>query len=460
MRELLYIELGFSDYASYGAALALSQGRPIRLAAQYPDKSMDFEFQTTPKPLAAELDLFHRFSGVDAVSTMSLPDLLTRYSGHDLAGVISYSDAHLMNAALLAQHLGLPGADPTGIENCVFKDRAREMTNPLGHPVTYAVRVAENAGDTSPVGYPCVVKPVVGRASYGVSVCHDDASYVAAVDEAIIYYRATSGGAESVPSILVEEYVEGPEYSGELIWDDIEGRWRLLGVTNTALMTPPPVRREIGHIFPWSFGSEVDDTVEETLIAWLNAVGHRRGAAHIEFKMEANRPALIEINPRLPGVDSEGLSSSPRGSTSSTPTSGSTSASPGHGRGRFPTTATPCCAICSPTAVDGSSGSRSPPSPRRRSSKPRPATPNGSLRCRATPTSPTRSHWRPPRKPPWTRPPRTSTPFRWSTPTGSDTPTAQGQEGPARDRRRSGDDPCGHGDLGRHPAQDRLPRGG
>ncbi|MET9344510.1 ATP-grasp domain-containing protein [Nonomuraea sp. NPDC003804] len=301
MRELLYLELGFSDYASYGAALALSQGRPIRLAAQYPDKSLDFEFQTNPKPLAMELDLIHRFSGVDAVSTMSLPDLLARYSGRDLLGVISYSDAHIMNAALLAQHLGLPCADPTGIENCIFKDRAREMTNPLGHPVAYAVRVAENAGQTSPVGYPCVVKPVVGRASYGVSVCYDDAGYVAAVDEAIIYYRATSGGAESVPSILVEEYVDGPEYSGELIWDDLEGCWRLLGVTNTALMTPPPVRREIGHIFPWSFGPELDRTVEETLIAWLNAVGHRRGAAHIEFKVVANRPALIEINPRLPG---------------------------------------------------------------------------------------------------------------------------------------------------------------
>ncbi|MGW1992872.1 ATP-grasp domain-containing protein [Embleya sp. NPDC001921] len=301
MPELLYVELGFGDYAAFGAAMARSQGFRTRLASADPERYRVPEFTFRPaRPIMRDLPL-DAMSAIDTIDTLDPEAVVAAYRDRDLSGVIAFQDGFLLTAARLAQVLGLPGADPEGLRNCIFKDRTRERTAGIGREIAYAVVPTGQTPATSPVGYPCIVKPAVGIGSYGVSLCHDDEQFADAVDEAIISYRATGGAGDAVPTALVEEYVEGGEFSGELLWDSAESRWRLLGVTRTSRMTPPPTRREIGHVFPWTFGGGVDPIVADTLVAWLEAAGHRMGGAHIEFRMDGNVPALIEINPRLAG---------------------------------------------------------------------------------------------------------------------------------------------------------------
>jgi cysteine synthase A len=149
----------------------------------------------------------------------------------------------------------------------------------------------------SPVGYPCVIKPTDGTGSVGVRICADQAELAAA----IALFRAkwqTVRGFRLARQWLVEEYVDGSEYSAELVWHD--GRWHLLGITEK-ILAAPPFCVEIGHLFPAALSGDVQLAIAHQCSAWLQAIGLDFGAAHIEFRLSDHTPVLMEINPRLGG---------------------------------------------------------------------------------------------------------------------------------------------------------------
>src|SRR6185503_13955015 len=149
----------------------------------------------------------------------------------------------------------------------------------------------------SPVGYPCVLKPSDGTGSVGVHLCNDRA----ALQDAMSSVRArcrTIRDYDLSRRWLIEEYVEGPEYSAEMICQDRQ--WHLIGVTKKSL-SPPPHFIEIGHVFPAPFEPARVEVIRDTCRTWLEAIGLDFGAAHIEFRMTDDGPVLMEINPRLAG---------------------------------------------------------------------------------------------------------------------------------------------------------------
>jgi hypothetical protein len=109
------------------------------------------------------------------------------------------------------------------------------------------------------------------------------------------------GSGEDV-AIVVEEAVEGPEYSAEVVWEATNRRWKLVGLTQTHI-SPAPHRRELGVVFPGFPENIVPIDVENLLYRWLGAVGLESSVAHVELRMTQDGPALIEINPRFAGGD-------------------------------------------------------------------------------------------------------------------------------------------------------------
>jgi len=287
--DLLYIELNMNGYGTHGLRLAREQGLSTRMLCRRPDEYA----RLTPDPTRLA-------DAVDRVDTYDVQQLLRHCVTLRPGGVIAYDDYRLLPAAVVAAQLGLPGPDPTGVLNCRYKDLTRKATAGLGRDVQYAVVALDAIVATSPVGYPCVVKPIDDSASAGVRVCRSDVEFQNAV-RAAVDHDTHARGYRCVDAVLVEEYVAGPEYSAELLWDSGAGRWRLLGFVET-LLSDPPTCKEIAHVFPARLDPDAARLAEKTIVDWLHATGHRGTAAHVEFKMsESGAPALMEINPRLGG---------------------------------------------------------------------------------------------------------------------------------------------------------------
>lgn len=208
-----------------------------------------------------------------------------------LAGIWSSSDQGIALAADVAQQLGLPHADPSAIVLCRDKLAARRRLGEAGlSRVAFCLArdCEEAASFARELGGPTVVKPRSSTGSIGVRLCSTPAE--AAHHASLLLEDA----AVREQGVLAEALIVGPEYSVE-IFDGAA-----VGVTRKWL-GPPPAFIEVGHDFP-SGGNAIDLAAiaghAERAVA---AVGHVHGPAHVELRLSADGPVVIEINPRLAG---------------------------------------------------------------------------------------------------------------------------------------------------------------
>ncbi|MFJ2605351.1 ATP-grasp domain-containing protein [Streptomyces sp. NPDC087425] len=236
--------------------------------------------------------------GCDTSSAAAIVEAACGIAGDDLAGVTSVYEYFVTVAAEAAAALNLPGPAPEAVRRCRSKAGIRSAgdlvpgLNPryeLVHDVTGALSAAEK------MGYPVVVKPVGLTGSVFVRRC-DDATEVTRISEHILG-TASYLGVAMEPTVVVEEYLEGPEYSVEAF----DGRG--LGITaKTSGRLPYFV--ELAHQFPATVEPGVAELIVETAERGLRAVGLDWGPAHVEVKFadrEQRIPRLIEVNPRVGG---------------------------------------------------------------------------------------------------------------------------------------------------------------
>jgi len=289
MPQAFFIESNMTGYGAEGVRLTGEKGFQVHFVTRDPDEYLD---QKPSPPAMADV--------VSTVETYDVVKLMHFFADQRPDAVLAFDDYRLVQAALIGQRAGLPHANVDGLLNCHFKDRARSLTKGIGHSIDAVLVHLSTAGHRSPLPYPCVVKPVDDSGSTGVRICRSDEDYRAAI-AAILAHPVNLRGYRCAPLALVEEYVDGPEFTAELIWDDGLDEWRMLGFTKK-LMARPPFRVELGAMFPYRFGDPHEDArIADVVRQWLTAVRHERGAAHVEFKLVNGVPALIEINPRLGG---------------------------------------------------------------------------------------------------------------------------------------------------------------
>ena len=207
--------------------------------------------------------------------------------------VTSNSDAYLRKAAAVSKQLCLPAPAVKDLDLCMQKDRFRAVQKALGLPCPYFEAVAVSGFvPPSSASYPLVCKPVVGTGSIGVKLCRtpDDLSaWVVELEE-----------ITSCAHVLLEEYIQGPLYSVEAVLQP-NARPHIIGFTNRDL-GPPPFFVETMYTFPVHLSDEVVGAVRIAL-ARLSTKLHAATMAHMEFVIDAraNRPVMIELNPRVGG---------------------------------------------------------------------------------------------------------------------------------------------------------------
>ncbi|MFC1406077.1 MULTISPECIES: ATP-grasp domain-containing protein [Streptacidiphilus] len=214
-------------------------------------------------------------------------------------GVMTVMEYYVPTTAAAARRLGLPGIDPlaAGIARDKLKTRVRCAERGVPVPGFRFVRdAAEVDAALAEFGLPCVVKPVDESASIGVALCRTRQDAVERI-AAMAASTTNSKGQPRVPGGLVEECLFGHEVSVETFTFD--GSTTVLGVTDK-LLGPTPHFVELGHTFPSTLG-EGARAAAELAVAALDAIGFDFGPAHVEVKLTAQGPVLIEINARTGG---------------------------------------------------------------------------------------------------------------------------------------------------------------
>ncbi|SFS90594.1 pyridoxal-phosphate dependent enzyme [Saccharopolyspora flava] len=248
-----------------------------------------------------------RYSGVEdtgcEVLTCDTEDdaaVLAALGSRPVGGVTTTSDFYLEHAARLAEALGVPGKSSEAAAACRNKELTRTALRDAGVPQP-AFAVAEDAegvaAAVAEVGLPCVVKPLDGSGSQNVLWCADEATALAHAAR-VLAITENVRGQRSPGRVLVEECADGPEFSVEMFCTG--GDAVCVGVTQRTA-TPLPHFVETGHLFPATLATAQRDELAEAARKALKAVGFDHGPAHVETRLTADGPAVIEINGRLAG---------------------------------------------------------------------------------------------------------------------------------------------------------------
>jgi S-sulfo-L-cysteine synthase (3-phospho-L-serine-dependent) len=234
------------------------------------------------------------------VSTTSVEGLEQAAREHAVAGIVTAGSEHaLLATALASERLGLPFyGDPETVRACQAKHEMRERYRRGGAPSPRYECVSsreEGKRAAARLGLPVVVKPTRGWGQRGVRVIKKEAELEAALDAA---FASPTQAAE--PSCLVEEFIEGREFSVDAYTR--AGSTQVLAVTEriiTAYPDPPGIT--YAEVYPPELSPEARALVEDAAIRGIAALGIERGPTYTQLRLGARGPALIETAFRLGG---------------------------------------------------------------------------------------------------------------------------------------------------------------
>lgn len=214
------------------------------------------------------------------------------------AAVVTWDEWSLVAVSSVAKKLGMRAMDPAAAKVCRDKYATRQALEAAGMAaVRYipATTEEEAVAAAESIGFPVVVKPRTLGGSFGVMMARD-------VDGLRRAFRLASTsrlrGAGTTASVLIEEFIEGPELSVDSVV--VDGLATPVCVARKRLGAHPYFE-EVGHLVtdwrhePWA------DAVTQLVQDSHRAAGVDYGVTHTELRVSVNGPRLIELNGRLGG---------------------------------------------------------------------------------------------------------------------------------------------------------------
>jgi biotin carboxylase len=233
--------------------------------------------------------------------TPALLDFVERYRAFQpYDGVITSCDYYLGVVAQIAGRLGLPTTSPAAFDTARLKHRMRQALADAGlpNPAFHLTSSWEEArAAAAEIGYPVVLKPVDLCAGMFVALADDEAGlHRAFVD--LEGFPVNNRKQPRPPLFLIEEYLEGPEFSVEgFVY---AGDPTIIGITDKSL-TGYPAFIENGHMAPAALDPGDADALADLVRRALAAVGYSHGMFHTEVKLTPAGPRIVEINVRCCG---------------------------------------------------------------------------------------------------------------------------------------------------------------
>lgn len=159
------------------------------------------------------------------------------------------------------------------------------------HPWYYAVSGKDEFDAIKEkVSFPCIVKPTDNAGSRGVVLAHEKEE----LEKAFEYsQRESRRGA-----VIIEEYLQGPEFSIEVMV--VNGEPHVLQITDK-LTTGAPHFVEMGHSQPSRQSEENQEKIRNLAVRACKAIGIDIGPAHVEMILTKDGPKMVELGARLGG---------------------------------------------------------------------------------------------------------------------------------------------------------------
>lgn len=215
---------------------------------------------------------------------------------HHVAGVLTWDEYQLVPTAQIARLLGLPGPAPESMRACRDKSRTRTLLREHGVGSATSIRTGsmmEAMLAAESIGYPVVLKPASNAGSLGVIRVDESDELPGAFAFAV---AGTQGVGSESDTVLVEEYLAGPEVSVECVTHR--------GVTAAVALTRKtvgfePYFEEIAHAV--DAGDPLLTEVAPVATAAVRALGIDTGIQHVELRLTDRGPRIIEVNGRIGG---------------------------------------------------------------------------------------------------------------------------------------------------------------
>ena len=268
------------------------QGPALRIAAEMGLEAIaaDADAHAPCIPLAAG---FERVDLKDREGIEALGRSLMKQGA--LGGIMTAGSDFSATVAWAAEKLKLPGIPYEAALDASDKSRMRACFKKAGLPSPEFVTI-ENTHwvDNLFPPFPLVVKPVDNMGARGCRRVNNSEEFRQAAEDALGFSR--SGRA------IVEEYMEGPEFSVDAIVH--HGNITICGLADRHIFFPPYFI-EMGHTMPTDIGEMDQLKILETFRRGIHALGlagkNSAGAAKGDIKMTSNGPMIGEIAARLSG---------------------------------------------------------------------------------------------------------------------------------------------------------------
>ena len=205
------------------------------------------------------------------------------------------SDLATLTVNYVAEKLGLP-CNPTSIlEQCTNKFKMRETM--LSHGVKTPKFIKVSPGSTNyatnlaDFRFPVIVKPTDRSGSRGITKVEN----LKDINDAV----KTAANESFENRAIIEEFIDGEEYSCECITQD--GKHHILALTKKYTSGAPHFI-ETGHMEPSDIPSNMQPIIKQEILKALDSLGIKNGADHAEFKINQNGDfGIIEIGARMGG---------------------------------------------------------------------------------------------------------------------------------------------------------------
>ena len=151
-------------------------------------------------------------------------------------------------------------------------------------------RLVKSIEETDDMVFPVIVKPRDNSGSRGVKLCRTCEELIASMSEALEYSK--------LDSVLVEEFIEGQEYSIEGL--HYEGMSEVIQFTEKKT-TEFPYNVELGHKQPANLTEEQKNVIRDIVSSIGKTLHFENCPSHTELKINERGIFVIETSPRLGG---------------------------------------------------------------------------------------------------------------------------------------------------------------
>ena len=231
-----------------------------------------------------EVDAFEVVGGQDFEGTC---DVVEKY---DIDAIVTAAtDKPLVMMARIAEKYGFPFYSVETARWSTDKFQMKQRFMEGGVPCAKG-RLVKTVAEVEDFEYPVIIKPRDNSGSRGVKLCRSKEELSASMNEAF--------EVSKLDTILVEEFIEGPEYSIEGLHYD--GKSEVIQFTEKKT-TEFPYNVELGHIQPANISEENQQKIREIVVKIGKALHFENCPSHTELKINERGIFVIETSPRLGG---------------------------------------------------------------------------------------------------------------------------------------------------------------